>query len=335
VQEVSRELGVRYVLEGSVRKANNRVRITAQLVDAPTGHHLWAERYDRELTDIFALQDDITQQIVTALRVEVIEAERERVRRIPTDNLTAYDAVLRRLEYYWHLTQEANIQARQLWERAVELDLQYAEAYAWLGWSYLTEWSWQWSRDPQTLERSFALAQRALVLDDSLPTAHMVLGSVYLFKGQHEQAIAEGEQALAFDPNFAEGYAALAGILILAGRPEGAIGLIEKALRLSPHAPAWYIALLGSAYRSAGQNEEAMAAYKRAILRTPDFLPAHLVLAMMYSEGGREEEARAEAAEILRINPHFSLEVWRQTAPLKDQERVERSLAALRKAGLQ
>ncbi|HEV8718235.1 MAG TPA: tetratricopeptide repeat protein [Candidatus Binatia bacterium] len=288
-----------------MRKADKRVRITAQLVDATSGHHLWAERYDRELTDIFALQDEITQQIVTALRVEVREAERERVRRIPTNNFTAYDAVLRGLEYYWRLTQEANIQARQLWERAIELDPQYAEAYAWLGWSYLTEWTWQWSRDPQTLEQAFTLAQKAIVLDDSLPAAHMVLGSVYLFKGQHEQALAEGEQALALDPNFAEGHAALAGILLFAGRPEGAIGLVEKALRLSPHAPAWYIVLLGSAYRLAGQYEEAMAAYKRALLRNPDFLPAHRVLAAVYSELGRDEEAHAEAAEVLRIQPPF------------------------------
>jgi adenylate cyclase len=162
----------------------------------------------------------------------------------------------------------------------------------------------------------------------------MVLGSVYLFKGQHEQAIAEGEQAIVLDPNFTEGLMALAGMLIFASRPEGAMGLIEKALRLSPHAPAWYIALLGGAYRLAGRNEEAMAAYKRAILRTPDFLPAHLALATLYSELGREEEARAEAADILRINPNFSLEVWRRTTPLKDQERLERWLAVLRKAGL-
>jgi adenylate cyclase len=335
VQEVSKELGVRYVLEGSVRKANNRVRITAQLVDATTGHHLWAERYDRELIDIFILQDEIVQKIVTTLRLQLTVWERGNLVHKTTANLEAYDAFLRGVVNYWRLTQATNIQARQLWEQAVELDPQYAEAYAWLGWSYLTEWSWQWSQDPQTLERAFALAQRALALDDSLTAAHMVLGSVYLFKGQHEQAIAEGEQAIALDPNFTEGLMALAGILIFAGRPEGVMELIEKALRLSPHAPAWYITLLGSAYRLAGRDEEAIATYKRALLRTPDFLPAHLVLATMYSELGREEEARAEAAEILRINPNFSLEMWRQTTPLKDQDRLERSLAALRKAGLE
>src|SRR5262249_40898484 len=169
VQEVSRELGVRYVLEGSVRKAGNRVRITAQLIDATTGYHLWSERYDRELQDIFALQDEIVQKIVTTLKLQLTLQEQGYSVRKRTDNLEAYDAFLRGLEYRWRYTKEANAQARQMFEKAVALDPQYAEAYAWLSGSYYLEWVFRFSADPQTLERALALAQQAVALDDSLP----------------------------------------------------------------------------------------------------------------------------------------------------------------------
>src|SRR2546427_991662 len=168
-EQVSQELGVRYVLEGSVRKAGDRVRITAQLVEASTGYHRWAERYDRSLQEIFALQDEIRQKIVMALKVQLTQEEQARFRRFPTHNLEAYDALLRGLEYVYLFTQEANAQARQLFESAMALDPQYAAAYALLGFTYLRDWIYQWSHDPQTLERAFALAQRAIALDDALP----------------------------------------------------------------------------------------------------------------------------------------------------------------------
>ncbi|MEE9147649.1 MAG: adenylate/guanylate cyclase domain-containing protein, partial [Candidatus Tectomicrobia bacterium] len=160
--EVSRRLGVRYMLEGSVRKAGNQVRINVQLIDARTGGHMWAERYDRELTALFTLQDEITQKIVFALQVKLTPEEQARLRRFPTENLEAYDSFLRGREYWNRFTQEANIQARRLYERALELDPQYAAAYALLSQTYWTEWASQWSTNPQTLERAFELAQRAI-----------------------------------------------------------------------------------------------------------------------------------------------------------------------------
>jgi adenylate cyclase len=180
-EQVSRELGVRYVLEGSVRKAGDRVRITAQLVEATTGYPRWAERYDRPLQEIFALQDEIRQKIVMALKVQLTQEEQARLRRFPTHNLEAYDALLRGLEYANPSTQEANAQARQLFESAITLDPQYAAASALLGSTYLWDWIFQWSQDPQTLERAFALAQKAVALNDSLPVAHRVLGYVYVW----------------------------------------------------------------------------------------------------------------------------------------------------------
>jgi adenylate cyclase len=334
VGEVSRKLGVRYVVEGSVRKAGNRVRINAQLVDATTGGHLWAERYDRELQDIFALQDEVTQKIVFALKIQLTPEEQVRFRQAPTDNLDAYDSFLRGQAYLWRSTREANSQARQLFEKAIELDSQYAGAYAVLGFTYLIAWISQWSQDPQTLAQAFALAQRAVVLNDSLPLAHTMLGIAYALQKQHEQAIVEGEKAIALDPNYADGYAWLGTIFNFAGRPQEAIGLVEKALRLNPHDPFFYLFNLGVAYRLMGRYEEAITAFKRVLSRNPNFAPALAHLLVAYSELGQEAEAQAEAAAILRLSPNFSLEVLGQRHPFKDQTDLERLLAALRKAGL-
>jgi adenylate cyclase len=334
VEQVCRELGVRYVLEGSVRKAGNRVRINAQLVDATTGGHLWAERYDRELKDIFALQDEVTQKIVFALKIQLTPEEQTRFRQAPTNNLEAYDYFLRGQAHFWRFTREANIQARQMFEKAIELDPEYAGAYAVLGFTYLIEWAFQWSQDPQLLAQGFAVAQRAVVLDDSLPLAHTMLGVFYLWQKRHGQAITEGQKAITLGPNRADGYAWLGNTFNFAGRSEEAIGLIEKALRLNPHDPFFYLSILGFAYRLMGRHEEAMATLKSALSRNPNFIPARAHLLVAYSELGQEAEARAEAAEILRISPNFSLEGVRQRLPFKDQTDLERLLAGLRKAGL-
>jgi len=334
VGDISKELGVRYVLEGRVRKADDRVRITAQLVDATTGHHLWAERYDRSLRDIFALQDEIRQKIVATLKLQLTLREQGYLARKSTDNLEAYDSFLRGSEYFFRFTKETNVQARQMFERALELDPEYAEAYALLGWTYLMEWISQWSQDPQALERASEMAQRAIALDDSLPTPHSTLSQAYLWKRQHEQAIAEGERAIVLGPNSADDYVHLARTLNFAGKPEEAVGLVEKAMHLNPRYPAWYLFELGFAYRLMGRHEEAIVTLKKVIIRNPNFPVAHMQLAAVYSELGRGEEARAEAAEILRISPNFSLEGSRQRAPYKDQARFEGYLAALRQAGL-
>jgi tetratricopeptide (TPR) repeat protein len=310
------------------------VRITVQLIDATTGGHLWAERYDRPLQDIFALQDDVVRKIVTTLRLQLTLQEQGILVRKTTDNLEAYDYYLRGVEHFNRFTQETNTQARQMFEQVLELDPQYAEAYAFLGWTYLREWALQWSQDPQTLDQALALAQKAVALDDSLAQAHTILGSAYLWKKQYDQAIAEAERAIALDANFAEAYTWLGETLRRVGRPEEALGVIEKAMRLNPHYPPDYLFILGEAYSFTGRYEEAIAALKRVLTRIPALLPVHLNLAVIYSELGREEEARAEAAEVLRLNPKFSLEVWRQRNPYKDPAVLERMVAALRKAGL-
>ena len=465
VQEVGRELGVRYVLEGSVQKASDQVRIVAQLIDTTTGSHLWSERYDRPLKDIFALQDEIVQKIVTTLNLQLTLQEQGHIVRKRTDNLEAYDTLLRGVEYYYRATKEGNTQARPLFEKTIELDPQYAEAYAWLGYTYLNDWILQWDPAPQTLQRAFALGQKALALDDTLAIAHVLLGWAYAFQAKYEPAVAEAERAIALDPNNADShhglaavlnifgertteaielekkairlnprypfpyafhlgwaytwvgnyeeaiaaqkqallrnpnwlgshillflsyrqqwssqlsqdpqaldrafevaqqmvalqaaspwthrvlseaylwkkqykqasaeveqflalnpsdgrlYAALAGILSFLGRSEEALGLIEKALRLNPRLPRGNFLVLGHVYYLTGRTEEAIAALKKSLNGSPADLDAHLLLTAVYSEVGRDTEAQTETAEVLRINPKWSLEVWKQRVPYKD-----------------
>ena len=336
--EVSQELGVRYVLEGSVRKAADRVRISAQLIDPTTGYHLWAERYDRDLTDIFALQDEITEKIVAALEVKLTAGEQEQVARRYTDNLEAYDYFLRGRAYQVRATKETTAQAREMFERAIELDPSFAGAYAILSHTHWRDWRNQWSEDTQALERAFEAAKKAVALDDSLPLAHTYLGWAYVWRKQYEEAIAEGERAIALDPNFAEGYARLGQILIFAGRPEEGIGLVKKAMRLDPHYPPNHLVYLARGYDLLGKHEDAITALRECITRDPDRYAAHKSLAVIYGLLGRREEAQAEVAELFRLRPHggfdASLTDVREKMPFKDQEVLERHVEGMRKAGL-
>jgi adenylate cyclase len=333
-REVSRELGVRYVLEGSVQRSADRVRITVQLIDATRDQHIWAERYDRPVTDLFALQDEIVQKIITTLRLQLTLQEQGLVVRKTTNNLGAYDSLLRGVEYFNRQTPGANTQARQLFEQAVALDPTYAEAYAWLGHTYWLEWWAQWNPNPQTLEQALALAHRANALDDSLPFAHGLLAAAYLQQSRHEQALAAAERALALAPNSALGCTLLASTLNFVGRPEEALGIVEQAMRLDPRSPVFYLWTLGQTYRLMGRYEEAIAAQKRALSRNPNHLPSYVHLASMYGELGRKEEAQAATREILRLSPHFSIEQLRPRLPYKDPAVIERILEGLRKAGL-
>jgi adenylate cyclase len=336
VQEINKELGVRYVLEGSVRKTDGQVRINAQLVDALTGHHLWSERYDRPLTETFVLQDAIVQQIVTTLQLRLTLVEQGTCFKAhkSTRNMAAYDAFMRGAHAYMRFTQEANRQARQFAEQAIELDPQYAEAYALLGWTYWVEWGLLWSQDPQVVEQALTFAQQAKALDDFIPTAHELLGHIYLWKDQREQAIAAAERAITVSPNDDSAYVVLGTILLSIGRPEEAIDKIQQAMRLNPHYPAYSGVFLGAAYRLTGRYAEALTTLKKALTRDPNYMPTYLQLAATYSELDQLEEARAAAAEVLRLSPNFSLESMRQLALQKDQAALERTLAALRKAGL-
>jgi TolB-like protein len=335
VVEVGQELGVRHVLEGSVRKVGNRVRINAQLIDAVTGGHAWAERYDRELEDLFALQDEIRQKIVFALKVTLTPEEQARFRQAPTPNLDAYDDYLRGREYFVRLTKEANTRARQLFESALKRDPTYAAATAFLGATYWQERIFQWNPAPEVADRAFQILQEAVGLDPSLAQTRMLLGWVYMHRKQYEEAQTEIEHARALAPNFADCYWRLGVLLDCMGQPEKGLGLIEQALRLNPHPPLWYVFDLGWTYYLLGRHDEARSVVQRVLKREPHLLPAHVLLAAIFSESGYEAEARAEVAAARQVNPHFSLEIFRQRFPLKDPVELARFVTALRNAGLE
>jgi adenylate cyclase len=332
-KQVSEELGVRYVLEGSVRKAGDKVRITAQLIDAITGYHLWAERYDRDLKDIFALQDEITLKIISALQVKLVGLQFG-LSVQGTDNLEAYLKLLQSREQAARFTKEGNILARRYAEEAVALDPKYAGAYLRLSATYIMDSRYGTTESAeQSLRSAEECVQKALALDDSSGEAHAFLGRIYLTKRLYEKAIAEGERALALDPNSDFVQAALAYSLYYSGRFEEAIAIYQKAIRLNP-LPAWYYLVLASSYAHLGRYEEAIDEYKKALHRTPDSAMPFLGLAATYSLMGREKEAQDEAAKVLRIDPKFSLEYYAKSLLFKNHADFDRYIDALRKAGL-
>jgi adenylate cyclase len=324
--QIGQDLGVRYMLEGSVRKAANCVRITAQLVDVTTGYQLWADRYDRELQDIFAVQDEVTRKIVSALEVKLTTSERKRLGRPSTSNLDAYEYFLRGLEsYYSRRTQETNLQARGFFAQAITLDPQFAAAHAWLGRTHVVEWLCQWTDDWQTLERAETSAQQAIALEAAQPTAHATLAYVYIAKRQYEQAIVAAEKAVDLDPNDPDACLTLSEVLCYGGErlPE-ALGLVQKAMRLNPHYPVSYLSALALAYYFLGRQEEAVMTLQRALVRDPDHEVAHFFLAILYREEGKIEAARAELQACAELTPQDSLENVIQRLPIRNASLLER-----------
>jgi adenylate cyclase len=335
IPTVGRELGVRHVVEGSVRKAGNKVRITTQLIDAKTNQHLWAERYDRDLKDVFAIQDEIALQIIRAMQVKLTEGEQARLYGKKTDNLEAYLKVLQARDHFYRINKEGNAMARKMLKEAIVLDPNYALAYRFLAGTHHLDVTLGLSKSPkQSLGMAIKLTKKAIALDESLAEAHGLLGYLYLMIRQHEKAIAQGERALTLAPSSAENHAWLATILCFADRPEEAIDNWKKAIRLDPIPPSWYLAVMGIAYREAGRYEEAIAAAKKALQRKPNNVLAYIVLAATYSQMNNENEARAAAAEIIRLNPKYTLKHAAKVRPHVNPKSTERFIEALRRAGL-
>ncbi len=336
VQEVSRELGVKYVLEGGVQKAAGQLRVTAQLVDAISGAELWAERYDRPLQDIFSVQDELVRRIITTMGLQLVLWDRTGLQRPRgTDNLEAYDYDLRGWEYFFMVTREGYPKAREMWEKAIQLDPKYAEAYAGIGLTYLLEGRTFQSRgSSQAFDQAYQWAQKAIALNDSEPWAYMILGVLDLMKRRYDQAISEAQRAVAIAPNLADGYFWLANILIYSGRPVEAVMAAEKGVRLNPRHPDLWSSQVGLAYLSMRRFNETRSIFEELIVNAPNNPGYHMVEAIADVELGRNDEARAEAAEVLRLSPHYSLATVQQVYPLKDPTMEERWLADLRKAGL-
>ncbi|MGX5803382.1 adenylate/guanylate cyclase domain-containing protein [Bradyrhizobium sp. Arg314] len=335
VQEVGTKLGVRHVLEGSVRKSGNRVRITAQLIDATSGGHLWAERFDRDLTDIFAVQDDVTQQIVGALALNLTEGERQRLAPEHPRNTEAYDCFLRGRELWHRLTKETNVAARDLLQRAIELDPKFASAHAFLalthGLDYLNRWS---ASPPESMAQAEEAATRAVTLDDSDPWAHWALAIVKLYTRRHDEAINEAERAIVLNPNFAEGHVILGEALHYSGRSEEALESFARAKTLNPYFPDVLLHFQASALFQLGRYEEAVDLLTQRLARNAVTDVSRALLAASYGRLGRFAEARAAWQEVLRVNPDYSLEYRRKVLPYKNPADFELMVDGLRKAGV-
>jgi adenylate cyclase len=335
VQEIGRDLGVRFVLEGSIRKVGNRVRITAQLIDAGSGGHLWAERFDRELTDIFATQDEVVEKIVAALAVNLTQGEAQRLRRRGTASVEAYETWLRARELLSRSTREAIAQAKAMYRRAIEIDPNFAAPHAGLSLATISQYVSDWAADPQeALDEAERWARRALELDDQEPVSHMALGNVMLWRRNHDGALDECRRMIALDPNFAQGHSATGLALMYAGRAAEALEAFAIAKRLDPHSPSIVLHFVAQANFSLGRYEAAAEHLLERIARTPATDSSRMLLAACYGHRGRAEEARAVWAELMKINPGFSLAQRERVLPYKEPRDFQRIADGLAKAGL-
>ena len=336
VQEAARGLGVRYVLEGSVQKAGQRVRITAQLIEATSGHHLWAERYDRNLDDLFAMQDEITLNVAVALQVQMTDGEQARVRHRSTVNLDAWGYFVKAYDLFERHTKEDNARARELLDQALKLDPNYANALALKAVTHFQDARFGYTDSPdKSFMHSVELCQRALASDPSDPDSLALWGIIQMAQGQYDQGIVTGEEALALGPNNAEVHAMVAVTHYYTGKYQEAIELLRKAMRLHPHYPAWYPHFLGSAYREIQQYDLALASFRDVLARAPHKHWGHFGSAMVYVRLGSVEEARKQLQKALAVEPKLTLESYALSERnYKDPQTLKGILDDLRQAGL-
>jgi len=339
VQQVSEELGVRYVLEGSIQKSGDRVRITAQLINALTGHHVWANHYDRGMKDLFNLLDEITKKITVELQVQLTHGDLARLWH-KTDNFEAWGLSLRAWNLLENLSRENLKIAEELSERAVQLDPKYGFAWSLLAYTHFHKATTGWSSSPaESFEKAISLNHKALELDNKLWCATAMLGSIKLGQGKFEEAIALGRKSIALGPNIALMYPIFARTLFYAGRFEEAIAVSKKGIRLQPYYPVWYLSYLGLSYRMTERYDEALEIFTAQLSRSKQgefsLLYSNLYLADVYSELGDYKKARVHIEDALKLDPNCSLKTVRRLhRQFKDPAHSERILNSLRKAGL-
>jgi adenylate cyclase len=336
VQQVGRELGVRYVLEGSVQRSADRIRITVQLIDARTGRHIWSQKFDRPLKDIFALQDEITMKIMIALQVKLTEGEQARLRheRAPTKNLEAYELLLQGISFARRMTRAGNAMARKLLQRAIKLDPKFVPAYGWLAYVHLMDFMWGWTENrPASLMSAAKCARQVLALNPKSDLGYTALGVFQVLMRRHDQAVATFERGAALNPNSPQVYMAFAMVLAFSSQDRRALAAANQALRLDPFPVANFYFMLGLAHTWLGHYDQAIAAYKKALALNPRYYWADALSVYAYVRLGRLAEARAALASLLKTRPDFSLD-WVRQLPYKDRSRVKAIIDALKKAGL-
>ena len=332
IQDVGRELNVRYVLEGSVRKAGERVRISAQLVDAISGHHVWADRFDRQLEDVFAVQDEVVQRIIATMSGKLVESERNRAREAAPENMRAYDLVLKGRELWFKFTPETNAQARAFYDQAIELEPRYGRAYASLAWTHLIDASERWSEDPgASLDAALAAAQQGVRLSPDSHTNYNALGQVYFNKGMHDQALEAHQRTISLNPNDPDGYILYSRVLAYSGRNDEALAQFEKGSTMTENRPAWYSWMEGTVHFLGRRYAKAIEAMRRSA--SPG-AGTYRWLAAAYALSGQDEEAKAAADEYRRRVPDFDFEHQLKTEPFLRPEDRDHYIEGMTKAGL-
>jgi len=320
-------------LEGSVQKLSHKVRINAQLIDAATESHLWAERFDRNLNDIFAVQNEIVQTIVTTLAIKVGKAERARAMYKDTDNLEAYDYLLRGWEHHKQRTRSKNIKAKEMFKKAIELDPAYTNAYVALARSYVNDLSYGWTEFPaQTSQKALDLVNKALTLDESNAGAHAMLGNYYVYQGEYELAFSELRRALDLNPNDASSHLTLGLVMLYSSLTDQAINAVKTAMRFDPNiSPSAYF-FLGTGYYLKEEYKNSIKVLKKGVRRKPDFVDLHIVLTAAYAQSAQIEDAARGAQTVLRLHPFFEVESYGEV--FRNSEDRAKIIDGLRKAGL-
>jgi TolB-like protein/Tfp pilus assembly protein PilF len=333
--EVAHDLGVRYVLEGSVRKAGNRIRVTAQLIDSTTDGHIWAERYDRDLTDIFAVQDELTREIIAALKVKLTPEQSDRLVRKSTIEPEMYSLFLRAREQMLLHTKAGNVETRNLLGGVIAKYPDFAAAHACMAFAYGNDAANGWSENTeQAAAFALEIAERAVALDDNEDQAHFALAVILLWHRQHDRALAEAERCIALSLNFAHAHLAKAHILAYMGDGHRAIETLDAYRQLDPRYPAIALYFLAEAQTLLERYEDAIASLRERLARDPDSETSHALLASCYGHLGRFDEARAAWSEVMRLAPDFSIEHRRRVLPFKDPAIFEHRVDGLRKAGI-
>ena len=334
IKQISKELGVRYILEGSVQRAGNRVRITAQLIDATTDYHMWSDTYDRDLEDIFALQDEITMKLIEAMQVKLTLGKQAYAWKMRT-NIHAFDKCMRGMEHFNKLTKRDVRHSREILDEAIRFDKTYALPYVVTGFTHICDLAFGWTKSPMhSFEQAEIFVKKALALNDYLDLAHSLSGWIYLFKRQYDEAVKEGERAIELNPNGADVRAVLAFTLTYVEEAKKAIRLMKRAFRLNPIPPVYYYAWMGMAYETDGQYENAIEQCKKAIVINPYLYASYIPLIYSYIQVNQIDKAQSYANEFLKVAPKLSLNLFRVVEPFKSPKRTENYVNALRKAGL-
>ena len=335
IQSIAEQLNVRYVLNGNLRRVGDQVRINVYLVDSSTGSQLWAQRYDSELKNIFSLQDKITASIVAALKVNLTHKQSQYVGHQYTKNIEAYETFLRGREAAHQYSRAGTEEARKLLLKTIQLDPNFAEAYAWLGWTYSYALMNGWGYDMTYLEtQALKFADKAITLHERLPIAYFVKGLIYRHQKKYEHALIEAERAIAIDPNYANAHVLVATLLYYAGRAEEGLQRMKQAIRVNPHHPHNYPFHLGQAYFVLKRYDEAINAFEKGLESRPHSQRIRIWLAAAYAQSGRVNDAKWEAEQLLLLDPEITDDRLYDIFPFKETADLAHFLEGLKKAGL-